>query len=68
MKKSYFYKKQKNMIVYGFPPKIIWMLTGNIKTKEVIELLIKNIDQIKLFLDHPNYGCLEIINISGSQK
>jgi predicted nuclease of predicted toxin-antitoxin system len=44
----------------GFPPKIIWIRTGNTTTKNLEILLRQKSDLIKLFLSE-NYGCLEII-------
>ncbi len=49
--------------LYGFPPKIIWIRSGNLKTDEVVELLIKNQNAIQDFLKDENLGCLEIIRI-----
>jgi predicted nuclease of predicted toxin-antitoxin system len=47
-------------IIRGFPPKIIWIRTGNTTTKNLENLLRKKNDLIKLFLSE-DYGCLEII-------
>jgi len=47
-------------IIRGFPPKIIWIRTGNTTTKNLESLLRKKSDLIELFL-RENYGCLEII-------
>ena len=47
-------------IIRGFPPKIIWIRTGNTTTKNLEYLLRKKNELIKLFLIG-NYGCLEII-------
>ena len=47
-------------IIRGFPPKIIWIRTGNTTTINLENLLRKKSDIIKLFLSE-NYGCLEII-------
>ncbi|MEP6648052.1 MAG: DUF5615 family PIN-like protein [Saprospiraceae bacterium] len=50
-------------VVRGFPPKIIWIRTGNLTTKSVAELLNSNIELIKRFLesDQPEHQILEII-------
>jgi predicted nuclease of predicted toxin-antitoxin system len=48
-------------IIMGFPPKIIWIRTGNTTTKNLEILLRQKSDLIKLFLSE-NYGCLEIID------
>ncbi len=47
-------------IIKGFPPKIIWIRTGNTTTKSLEILLRHKSDLIKLFLSE-DYGCLEII-------
>ncbi len=46
-------------IIKGFPPKIIWVRTGNMTTKNLEKLFRNRYDLIKLFLDE-DYGCLEI--------
>ena len=46
--------------IIGFPPKIIWIRTGNTTTKNLANLLRNKSDLIKLFL-REDYGCLEII-------
>jgi predicted nuclease of predicted toxin-antitoxin system len=50
-------------IVRGIPPKIIWIRTGNLTTRSVAELLNRNIELIKQFLesDQPEHQILEII-------
>ena len=47
-------------IMRGFPPKIIWIRTGNTATTNLENLLRKKSDLIRLFLSE-DYGCLEII-------
>ena len=48
-------------ILKGFPPKIIWIRTGNTTTKN-LEIIMKNkYELIKLFMQE-NFGCLEIID------
>ncbi len=45
----------------GFPPKIIWIRTGNTTTKN-LEIILRNKHElIKSFMKE-NYGCLEIID------
>ncbi len=46
-------------IINGFPPKIIWLRTGNTTTQNLEKLLRNRYDLIKLFLIE-NYGCIEI--------
>ena len=50
-------------LVKGTLPKIIWMRTGNLTTKFVAELLLRNVEVIKQFLksDQADIGILEII-------
>ena len=47
-------------IFWGYPPKIIWIRTGNTTTKNLENLLRNQQELIKLFLTE-NYGCLEIV-------
>jgi predicted nuclease of predicted toxin-antitoxin system len=50
-------------VVKGIPPKIIWIRTGNLTTRSVAELLNRNIELIRRFLDsdQPEHQILEII-------
>ncbi len=47
-------------IIKGFPPKIIWLRTGNTTTVNLERLLRNKHELIELFLTE-DYGCLEII-------
>lgn len=47
-------------MLLGFPPKIIWLRTGNLTNNEVIEKLTGIKDKIQLFLDNNEEGILEI--------
>ena len=49
--------------LYGFPPKIIWIRTGNLKTEAIINILIDNYLDILKFIEDENYGCYEIMRI-----
>lgn len=49
--------------LYGFPPKIIWIRSGNLKTNEIADLLISNQSSIQAFLDDKDLGCFEIISL-----
>jgi predicted nuclease of predicted toxin-antitoxin system len=49
--------------LYGFPPKIIWMRSGNLKTNEIAGLLIRNLNSIQDFLKDKDLGCFEIIRL-----
>lgn len=44
----------------GYPPKIIWINSGNISTQAIVELLKKKYEIITNFLDNENMGLLEI--------
>lgn len=44
----------------GFPPKIIWIRSGNCSTKYVKDLLLDNEAEIKSFLLSEEIGLLEI--------
>lgn len=49
--------------IKGHPPKIIWLRTGNTRTKNVAELLISKHEIISEFLTNLEYqeiACLEI--------
>ena len=50
-------------LVKGFPPKIIWLRTGNTSTKNIEKLLRENQLLIQEFIDNKDYteiSCLEI--------
>ena len=49
--------------LYGFPPKIIWIRTGNLKTQSIVDILINYNDDIVKFINDRNYGCFEIFNV-----
>jgi predicted nuclease of predicted toxin-antitoxin system len=46
--------------LYGHPPKIVWLRTGNTKTLYIANLLIQKEDLIKSFLEDEEVSCLEI--------
>jgi predicted nuclease of predicted toxin-antitoxin system len=46
--------------LYGHPPKIVWLRTGNTKTLYIANLLIQKEDLIKSFLEDESVSCLEI--------
>jgi len=50
-------------VVRGIPPKIIWIRTGNLTTKAVVNLLNSNIEALIQFLesDQPQHQILEIM-------
>lgn len=49
--------------LYGFPPKIIWIRTGNIKTPQLAKILIDYSLEIDSFMSNSNYGCFEIFSL-----
>src|SRR6476620_5266546 len=49
--------------LYGFPPKVIWIRTGNMKTEELAMILKNYFSEIKDFDSNPQFGCFEILAI-----
>ena len=49
--------------LFGFPPKIIWIRTGNLKTNAILDILIKYEYEIEQFVLDNNYGCFEVFNV-----
>lgn len=47
--------------LYGFPPKIIWIRTGNLKTESIAKILNEHSSKINDFWLDPAYGCFEIL-------
>jgi hypothetical protein len=47
-------------LVYGNPPKVIWLKCGNKPKWYVLGLLLNNRDQIEAFLNDNESACLEI--------
>jgi predicted nuclease of predicted toxin-antitoxin system len=47
-------------IINGHPPKIIWLRSGNVTTRELLNLFISNINIIEMFLKDDLTACLEI--------
>lgn len=50
-------------LLYGFPPKIVWIRTGNINTQSIVGLLTDYHEEIRNFVDDSNYGCFEIFSL-----
>jgi predicted nuclease of predicted toxin-antitoxin system len=48
-------------VLKGFPPKIIWLRTGNLTTKSIAKFLNKNLVAIRNFLHSEEAQILEII-------
>jgi len=51
-------------LVWGHPPKIIWIRTYNQTTKNIVEILRKYMITMQEFLKDTDLACLEIINVS----
>ncbi len=49
--------------LFGFPPKIIWIRTGNIKTSQLAKILIDYASEIDSFIANSKYGCFEIFSL-----
>ena len=47
--------------LYGFPPKIIWIRTGNLRTEVIAKILEEHFQEIKVFEKNSNFGCFEIL-------
>lgn len=48
-------------VIKGFPPKIIWLKTGNLTTKSIADLINRNVVAIQNFLQSEEDEILEII-------
>src|SRR3990170_5379071 len=46
-------------LVYGYPPKVIWLRIGNISTKNIKRLLKECSQDILLFEKDKTLGCLQ---------
>jgi len=46
---------------YGFPPKVIWLRTGNMTTDYLSKLLLKKKKQIADFINNDDLVCLQLI-------
>ena len=47
-------------LVFGNPPKVIWLRLGNCSTSQVEEVLRQNFDAIKLFYEDENLSLLAL--------
>ncbi len=52
--------------LYGFPPKIIWIRTGNLKTNGIADILIEYSDEIYNFVNNTDFGCFEIFSLKSN--
>ncbi|MBX3044623.1 MAG: DUF5615 family PIN-like protein [Candidatus Kapabacteria bacterium] len=46
---------------YNYPPKVVWIRTGNISKIHLAELIQNNIDSIIEFGNNDDFGILEIL-------
>ncbi len=49
-------------LVWGHPPKIIWIRTSNQTTKHIEKILRKHVSTLMDFFQDDNLACLEIIS------
>ena len=47
-------------LIYGYPPKVIWLRTGNTSTQNIKCLLIKHSQDILSFDKDKTLGCLQM--------
>jgi len=47
-------------ILFGAPPKVIWITIGNCSTDDIIELLLKNQNTINNFIDDSQSSFLKL--------
>lgn len=57
-KDSDFYDR---LTLKGYPPKLIWVRTGNVSTDYLIQLFQSRQAGIKAFLENPDMGYLELL-------
>ena len=46
--------------VKGFPPKIIWLRTGNLNNSVIVSLFINRLDEFVAFINNERKGCLMV--------
>lgn len=49
------------VVLYSFPPKVIWIQRGNCSTKDIENMLRKHVDAISSFMDDVNTGILALL-------
>ena len=50
----------KLLLEHSYPPRVIWLKTGNCSTKRLAEIIIQHQDTISDFFIKTNFDCLEI--------
>lgn len=46
--------------LYGSPPKVVWLRSGNVPTNQVADIIRSGVDAIQELLNNPNLHCLEL--------
>lgn len=49
--------------LFGFPPKVIWIRTGNLRTEQIVKVLVEYYTEIESFLENSRFGCFEIVSL-----
>jgi predicted nuclease of predicted toxin-antitoxin system len=49
-------------LLFGFPPKIIWIRSGNLSTQNFADLIAEYNFEISRFVGDENFGCFEIFS------
>jgi len=49
--------------LFGFPPKIIWIRVGNLRTNALLDILVKYQNDIFKFMEDDKLGCFEIVQL-----
>ncbi len=47
-------------LIFGYPPKVIWLQTGNTSTSNILRLLTDYKQNIELFGKDKTLGCLQL--------
>ena len=50
----------ERILIHGYPPKVIWLRTGNVSTANTKRLLREHYQDILLFEKDKTLGCLQI--------
>ncbi len=47
-------------VLYGHPPKVIWLKCGNQPRRRIVEILLSITEEVRTFADNPDLSCLEV--------
>ena len=47
-------------VLYGHPPKVIWLKCGNQPRRRIVEILLSITEEVRAFADNPDLSCLEV--------